>query len=525
MSAGERTYLTTPIYYASGDPHIGHAYTTFLADALARYHRQAGRAVLFLTGTDEHGQKIQEEAARRGLEPRELCDEMALRFAQAWGDLDIAYDRFIRTSEPEHVAVVQAFLTRLHQRGLIYEDIYRGWYCVHEERYWTEKDLGAEGTCPDCGRPVREIEEKNYFFRMSRFQRTLIEHIRANPDWIVPEVRRNEVLGFLQQPLGDLSISRPRSRVHWGIPLPFDEEHVAYVWVDALINYVTGSGVIDPSAGADAPGFDDPSKSWWPADLHIMGKDILTTHAVYWPTILLGVGLPLPRRILAHGWWVAGKEKMSKSLGNVVDPLGLRKEFGTDAVRWYLLREMPTGSDASFTPERFLARYDELANILGNLASRVISMIVRYRGGRVPDGPADSLDSEIRHAIDGFHESMGQLRVHEALGRAMDLARAANGFVETSEPWALAKDPAREADLDVVLATLARALGALAALLVPVMPGKMRELGLALGLGGVPTLDEAALLAPGGLQVQALAPLFPRIEGASATRQETSDAS
>ena len=510
MTEASSRYLTTPIYYATGAPHIGHAYTTFLADTLARYYRQAGARVLFLTGTDEHGQKIQEEAARRGLEPQQLCDEMAARFVGAWSELDIEYDRFIRTTEAEHRAVVRAFLVRLHARGLIYEDLYKGWYCVHEERYWTEKDLTPEGNCPDCGRPVREIEEKNYFFRMSNFQERLAQHIQAHPDWIVPEVRRNEVLGFLQNPLEDLSISRPRSRVSWGIPLPFDEDHVAYVWVDALINYVTAAGAIRPDAPEDAQGFDDVSGSWWPADLHIIGKDILTTHAVYWPTLLMGAGLPLPERILAHGWWVAGKEKMSKSLGNVVDPLSLREEFGTDAVRWYLLREMPTGSDASYTPERFLARFDELANILGNLASRATSMIVRFREGVVPDAAPDALADAIQSTLEGYHEAMEELRVHDALGCAMELARSANGFVETSEPWALARDPAKAAELDRVFATLVRTLIVLAALFFPVTPRKMKELASSLGLDGVPSLDEAVRLSPAGLRVGKGPPLFPK---------------
>jgi len=512
VSRARRRYLTTPIYYANGEPHIGHAYTTFLADTLARYHRQAGAEVLFLTGTDEHGQKIQEEAARRGIPPQELCDRMAARFQETWRDLDIEYDRFIRTTEEEHIGVVRAFLTRLHDRGLIYEDVYRGWYCVPEERYWTSKDLTPEGNCPNCGRPVEEIEEKNYFFRMSRFRDDLVRHIEAHPDWIVPEVRRNEVLGFLQKPLSDLSISRPRTRVHWGIPLPFDPEHVIYVWVDALINYVTGAGAIDPEAPADGQGFEDVSGSWWPADVHLMGKDILTTHAVYWPTLLMGAGLPLPRQLLVHGWWIAGKDKMSKSLGNVVDPLSLRDEFGTDALRWYLIREMPTGSDASYTRERFLTRFDELANVLGNLASRSLSMIQRYRDARVPEGPSDGLDDAIHPTMAAYHEAMVGMRTHEALGAAMDLARAANGFVETSEPWALAKDPDRAAELDRVLATLARTLIVLSALFFPVMPRKMEALAERLGLPGVPSLDGALATPPGGLQVEAAAPLFPRPE-------------
>lgn len=507
-----RRYLTTPIYYANGEPHIGHAYTTFLADTLARYDRQSGREVLFLTGTDEHGQKIQEEAAKRGVPPQELCDAMAARFADAWKELGISYDRFIRTTEPGHKAVVRAFLNRLRERDLIYSDTYRGWYCVPEERYWTEKDLGPERNCPGCGRPLQEIEEKNYFFRMSRFREPLIAHINANPEWIVPESRRNEILGFLQNPLEDLSISRPRSRVHWGIPLPFDEDHVVYVWVDALVNYLTASGAIDPEAPAGEEGFDDTSGSWWPADLHLIGKDILTTHAVYWPTLLLAVGLPLPRQILAHGWWIVGKDKMSKSLGNVVDPLQLRDEFGADALRWYLLREMPLGSDVSYTQERFLARYDELSNVLGNLASRTVSMIVKYREGRVPEGAGEGLADKLAAAVSGYHRAMESLRPHEAFGIAMDLAREVNGYVETSAPWTLAKDPESAGELDRVLATLVRALAVLDALFFPVMPTRMEAMAAMIGLPGVPRIEEAMGTLPHQLRVEPSVPLFPRPE-------------
>ncbi len=520
MSSKARVYLTTPIYYATGEPHIGHAYTTFLADTLARYHRQSGAEVHFLTGTDEHGQKIQEAAEKRGMEPIELCDEMAARFREAWSELGIRYDRFIRTTEDEHKAVVCALLDRLHARGLIYEDMYRGWYCVHEERYWTEKDLTPEGHCPDCKRPVQEIEEKNYFFRMSRFREELIRHIEANPGWIFPENRRNEVLGFLRQPLGDLSISRPRSRLQWGIPLPWDPEHVTYVWVDALTNYLTASGAIAPDRPPAERGFDDDfpegaaregSTHWWPADLHIIGKDILTTHAVYWPTLLMGAGLPLPRRILAHGWWVVGDTKMSKSLGNVVDPMELREPFGTDAVRWYLLREMPTGGDASYTPERFMTRYEELANILGNLASRVTSMVARYRDGTLPDSAdASALDESLDRTLDSYHKAMRELKVHEALSSAMDLAREANGFVESREPWAQAKDPEGGDELDRTLGTLLRTLALLSALFQPAIPEKAAALASALGLDGVPTLEEARGISPSTCRVRKMAPLFPK---------------
>ena len=512
MSESPRRYLTSPIYYASGEPHIGHAYTTFLVDTLARYHRQSGARVFFLTGTDEYGQKIQEEAAKRGVEPQQLCDEMAARFASAWKEMDIEYDRFIRTTEKEHRRVVRAFLTRLNSRGFIYDALYSGWYCIHEERYWTEKDLTQEGNCPDCGRPVRRIEEKNYFFRMSLFKDDLVRHIETNPEWIVPDIRRNEVLGFLQQPLADLSISRPQSRLHWGIPLPFDEGHVTYVWVDALINYLTASGAIDPDEPADAQGFEDVSGSWWPADLHIVGKDILTPHAVYWPTLLMAAGLPLPRKLLVHGWWLAGKAKMSKSLGNVVDPLDLRDEFGTDAVRWYLMREMSTGADASYTEARFLARYGELANILGNLASRATSMVMRYRGGVLAKVEGAGLNDSIRDTLESFHAAMGMMKIHDALECAMGLARTANGYIEAREPWKLTEDPGRRDELDEVLASLIRCLVVLSAILLPVMPRKMGELAASLGLPAVPSLEEAVRISPGGLSVKRMTPLFPKPE-------------
>jgi len=441
-----------------------------------------------------------------------LCDRMAERFRAAWDTLEISFDRFIRTTEAEHIAVVQAFLSRLWERGQIYESVYSGWYCVHEERYWTDKDLGPDHACPDCGRPTRHVEEKNYFFKMSAYQEALVRHIEANPDWIVPDIRRNEILGFLQKPLEDLSISRPKSRLRWGVTLPFDEEHVAYVWVDALINYLTASGAIDPSAAPGKQGFDDVSGSWWPADLHLMGKDIITTHAVYWPTLLMGVGLPVQRQILAHGWWVVGDEKMSKSLGNVVDPLSLREQFGTDAVRWYLMREMPTGSDASYTPDRFLVRYEELANVLGNLASRALSMLAKYRGGVVPDTPGRGLDAAIASAFDATRAGMGRFKVHEAFAAAMDLARVANGYVEERQPWAQAKDPARGAELDETLATLARGLAALSALFEPVAPGRMKELAERLGLDAVPTLEEATTVRLAGRTVRPGSPLFPKVD-------------
>ena len=511
MHHGVRRYLTTPIYYASGEPHIGHAYTTILADALARFWRRDGANVLFLTGTDEHGPKIAEEASRRGLSPIELCDTMAERFKAAWVDLGVSHDRFIRTTEAEHKAVVRAFVQRLHDRGHVYTGTYAGWYCIHEERYWTEKDLGPGRICPDCSRPVRYIEEKNYFFRMSSFQDDLLDHIDRTPDWIVPKSRLNEIRGFLQKPLGDLSISRPKSRVPWGIEMPFDSDHVAYVWVDALINYLTASGAIDPWTSSGEQGFDDVSGSHWPCDLHLVGKDIITTHAVYWPTLLMGAGLPLPRQLLAHGWWVVGETKMSKSLGNVVDPLALTERFGSDSVRWYLLREMPTGSDASYTPERFLARYNELANILGNLASRTVSMVLRYCGGTVPDAPGVGLSSEINATLADVRREIGRFHMHDALASAMELARRANGYVETERPWELARDEGSAEQLDETMASLVRVVLALCALFEPVTPSAMTVLAERLGLKRIPTFDEATQLRVGGMVLGKLDPLFPKV--------------
>ena len=506
----KRRYITTPIYYATGDPHLGHAYSTVLADALARYYRQTGAEVRFLTGTDEHGQKMQDAAAKKGMTPIELADQMAESFNAAWKDLNISFDRFIRTTEPDHIGVVRTFLERLWAKGQIYDDLYTGWYCIHEERYWTEKDVGAEHLCPDCKRPVDFVEEKNYFFRMSDYQERLIQHIEEHPDWIVPETRRNEILGFLRQPLKDLSISRPKSRLSWGIPLPFDPDHVCYVWVDALINYVTASGLLDPDGGPDQQGFTDPGDSWWPANLHVMGKDIITNHAVYWPTLLMGAGLPLPEQILSHGWWVMEDAKMSKSMGNIVDPLELREDYGTDGVRWYLLREMPTGSDASYTPERFQARYEEIANVFGNLANRAISMIDKYRDGVIPESAGAGLEGEIASTLGEVTEHMDGLRIHDALAAAMELARTANGYVDSREPWAQAKDASAASDLDETLASLARVLAVLTALFLPVTPQKMTDLAHQLGLESVPTLEQARAIPLGGLRVKKGAPLFPR---------------
>jgi methionyl-tRNA synthetase len=338
---------------------------------------------------------------------------------------------------------------------------------------------------------------------MGKYQEKLLEHINNNPNWIVPETRRNEVLGFLNQPLEDLSISRPKTRLDWGITLPFDESHVCYVWVDALFSYVTGASF--PSTQSKT------LKNYcWPADLQVVGKDILTTHAVYWPTLLMASDLPLPKKILAHGWWLSKKTKMSKSIGNVIDPLQLREKYGTDAVRWYLLRDMRTGSDATFTEERFATRYEELANVLGNLASRTTSMVIKYRAGRLSEEIETELGEEIEQTLDNFQKHMDKLQVHSALGLAMDLARKTNVYIDKKEPWALAKDPDRTNSLDTVLGTLVRILTVLTTLLSPVMPEKMGALAKHIGLDKIPTFEDLNLALTTRSTLKSGAPLFPR---------------
>ena len=506
-------YLTSPIYYASGEPHLGHAYTTILADVLARYRRRAGEDVLFLTGTDEHGQKIQEAAAQQGIPPRALCDLMAGRFRAAWEDLNISHDRFIRTTEPGHAAVVSAILERLRDNGLIYEGEYAGWYSVGQERYFTEKEVGPDRKDPVAGGPVEHIREKNYFFRMSRFQERLRKHVEDNPEWIVPAGRRNEILGFLARPLGDLSISRPRSRIHWGIPLPWDPDQTTYVWVDALINYVTASGAVDAGAPRGRQGFGDaPLPSRWPADVHLMGKDILTTHAVYWPALLMGADLPLPRKILAHGWWVVGATKMSKSLGNVVDPLGLRDRFGTDAVRWYLMREMPTGQDASYTPERFMIRYEELSNVLGNLVHRVVSMVKRYCGGTVPSAPGHGLRREIGQAVDKYRDGMEGTGSTTASRLRWSLRGRPTASWRTGSRGRWLATRSAKGSWRRPSPRWCASLRFWPCLFEPVAPQKSQELARRIGLPRVPRLTELEEIAPGGQVVSSGPPLFPRVE-------------
>jgi len=491
-------YITTPIYYVNDKPHIGHAYTTILADVLSRYHRAEREDVFFLTGLDEHGQKVQQAAEERGVEPKAHCDEMAPRFLELWEKLHIQNDDFIRTTEKRHIKVVQDILNMVYENGDIYEDEYEGLYSVSEERFITEKEAESGEF-----RDIKKLKEKNYFFKMSKYQQALIDHINENPGFIQPEHRKNEVLGFLRNSLGDLCISRPKSRLNWGIDLPFDKDYVTYVWFDALINYVTATGF-----GVDQ----DSYEKWWPCEYHLIGKDILTTHAVYWPTMLMSAKLPLPKGIFAHGWWLSGESKMSKSLGNVVNPLDLIQEYGVDPVRYYLMREMVLGQDANFTLESFIKRYNsDLANDYGNLLSRVTKLIQSYFDGIVPD-PGDNSDDEksirdtAERTIVNVHSLINEMKINEGIEETMQFIRNVNKYMEEQAPWKLVKE-----DKDAggrVLYTAAEALRIGTLLLNPVMPHRteivlktFNEKDNDLSWGG---------LKP-GTKLQKHTPLFPRI--------------
>ena len=502
-------YLTTPIYYVNARPHLGHASTTIMADAMCRYRRLRGDRVYFLTGTDEHGDRIAQEAAKAGVSPQAYADEIAAAFRDTWRRLGITNDDFIRTTEPRHAVVVQAILQKLHDAGEIYFGEYGGNYCFGCERFYTDKEI-VDGNCPDHQTPLTFIKEQNYFFRMSKYQDWLIKHLEEHPDFIQPERYRNEVLGFLREPLQDLSISRPRTRLQWGIPLPFDDQYVTYVWFDALINYVSAVGYPDGPLYRDL----------WAADHaeHLIGKDILKPHAVYWPTMLKAAGIPLYHRLNVHGYWTLGGGKMSKSVGNVVEAFSLTDKYGHDAFRYFLLREMNFGLDASFSEEAFVGRLNaDLANDLGNLASRATTMIVNFGGGAVPaPGPAAPEDTAVREglerAVAAVSQAMEEFAFQRALAAIWELIGTVNRYVDAMAPWALAKDPDKRERLATVLYTIGEALRGLGILLDPFLPDAAAKIRGAVG-APAPSLADLGWgrLVP-GTPVTKLSGLFPRVD-------------
>jgi len=534
MSHQNSFYITTPIYYVNDVPHIGHAYTTVAADVLARYWRLRGRDVFFLTGLDEHGQKVQQAAAKAGIDPQTHCNKLAPQFQDLWKRLNISNDAFIRTTDAPHKSVVQQYLQELFDKQQIYKDDYTGWYCTFDERFWTEKDV-ENGLCPDCNRPVERISEHNYFFKMGQYQDRLIDHIKQHQNFIRPESRRNEVLGFLTtQKLGDLSISRPKSRLSWGIELPFNKDYVTYVWFDALVNYVSALEYLPKK-----PSFDQ----YWPANIHLVGKDILTTHAVYWSTMLMALNLPLPETIFAHGWWTVDGEKMSKSRGNVVDPNKMVDEFGADAFRYFLLREVPFGQDGDFSEHAMARRVNsDLANGIGNLLSRTLTMIDRNCEGTIPDVPQDYLEREnqkyrlllfakkqlliLGKSLDGFFEN---LEFNNLLLYITSRATDVDIFIDEHEPWRLAKDPDKREELNAVLYTAAECLRILSLYIYPVMPNTAKNVAEQLGLNinfSSPLLSQEIRWGElqGGTKIRKGSSLFPRIESKPQGAKTVSDA-
>ncbi len=514
----KKFFITTPIYYVNDVPHIGHAYTTIAADVVARYQRLKGSDVFFLTGTDEHGQKVQQAAGQSGREPQAHVDDLHGRFKELWVRFNISNNDFIRTTEERHKKVVREILQKLHDEGEIYKDSYEGWYCMPDERFWTEKDL-QDGNCPECGRKVDKIKEFNYFFKMGQYRDWLVEHINKNENFIQPKSRRNEILGFLKKPLDDLCISRPKERLPWGIPLPFDDQYVTYVWFDALINYISVHGHLEQIKDS----------GYWPAAHQLIGKDILTTHSVYWATMLKATGLDLPQNIFAHGWWTVNGQKMSKSLGNVVEPNHLIDQFGVDVIRYFLLREVPFGLDGDFSHKALIGRINsDLANNLGNLLNRTLNMLKKYFKGELPksdiegdeDAPLVAKSAEVIREIDPLY---GELAYSKILAKIWEFLDAGNIYINDTAPWNLAKSDDGKKRLATVLYNAAEACRVIAILIAPFMPETADKIMEQLGIDtpvdkqGLDSIKKWGWI-KAGTQTHQGPQIFPRIEDKAAAK-------